>query len=152
MYSKYLHNTAREAERILKRSCPRIQARIAHGKAGAYLAERASILETEVNDSRRILAATLAPNRGEGFSSAQAWVLGRVGLGPGNDDELRESSESQELDGIAVGGSQVGGGVGSHGRSHEATVREEVSHRQGKAAYRALQEACAISPRYNGVR
>lgn len=106
------------------------QARTAHRKAGTYLADRARILEAEVEKSRQTLIAALAPDRAEQSSSAHALVLSSIGLSEGEGITIRaqeigegESDKTAEALGRCQNQNNFGG-------FREAMMRAEVSSRR----------------------
>lgn len=112
------------------------QARTAHRKAGTYLADRAAVLEAEMDNSRRILAAALAPDRAERSSSAHAFVLSSIGLGERDGVRiLAQGASGSERDETAEasGGCQ---NLTSTSGFREAMMRAEVSSRRVPKLYR----------------
>lgn len=103
------------------------QARTAHRKAGAYLTDRARVLEAEVETSRQTLATALAPDRAERSSSTHAFVLSSIGLGQCDDTAqgARESERDETAE--ALGGRQNQNDAGGF---REAILRAEVSSRR----------------------
>lgn len=112
--------------------CLRAQARTEQNKAGAHLAEAARTLEAEAEEARKAVAAVLALDRAEVYSSIQAWVLDKIGIGP-SDENSTPSGRDHRHGGAEfanAGGLREKEVPGHVGVVQEAVMLAEVSHRR----------------------
>lgn len=111
--------------------CPGVQARTEHNKAGAHLTQTARTLESEAEEARKAVAAVLALDRADVYSSTQAWVLDKIGIGPSAENNTPAGTGDGGMEFASAGGLRGKEAPARVGVVQEAVMLAEVSHRRG---------------------
>lgn len=111
--------------------CPCVQARTEHNKAGSYLVETVRTLEAEAEDSRKAVAAVLALDRTDVYSSTQTWVLDKIGMGTRVGNAPTGNDSHRKVECAKAGGLRATEEVFERvGAVQEEVTLAEVSHRR----------------------